>query len=97
LAAAAEKRELLRQKLFRFCQATFAEPQLTITVAGLCGGDPKHNERWWLNRVDKLMRAEHWDDTRPSRRDTAAALGYDPGPNPDADDYAFRQAAAAVK
>jgi len=97
LATATEKRELLRQKLFRFCQATFAEPQLSAAFIGLSGGDPKHNERWWLNRVDKLMRAQHWDDTKSSRRDTTAALGYDPGPNPDADDYAFRQAAVAVR
>jgi uncharacterized protein YdaU (DUF1376 family) len=97
LATAAEKRNLLMQKLVRFCKATFAEPQLTVTVIGLSGGDPKHNDRWWLNRVHKLMLAQKWDDTKPSRRDTAAALGHDPGPNPDADDYAFRQAATAAQ
>jgi hypothetical protein len=62
-ATADEKRELLRQKLGRFVKATFAEPQLTANMIGLCGGDPDHNERWWLNRLDKLMRLQNWDDT----------------------------------
>jgi uncharacterized protein YdaU (DUF1376 family) len=97
LATADEKRELLRVKLFRFCLATFAEPQLSVTVAGLSGADPKHNERWWMNRVDKLRKIQRWDDAKPSRRDATATLGQDPGPNDDAEDYAFRQAAAALR
>jgi uncharacterized protein YdaU (DUF1376 family) len=91
-ADAALSRDHLQQKLVRFSLATLAEPQLSLAVEGLSGADPSHSDRWWLNKLDKLMRAQHWDDATPSRNDARAALGYDPGPNPNADDYAFRKA-----
>jgi hypothetical protein len=51
------------QKLIRFSTATMQEPELSLAVGGLCGADPKLGEQWWLDHVDKLMRAERWDDT----------------------------------
>jgi uncharacterized protein YdaU (DUF1376 family) len=64
-AIAALKRDQLIQKLIRFTHATMAEPELTTAVTGLCGGDPdpSHDEQWWLDHLDQLMRAQHWDDT----------------------------------
>jgi len=98
LDTAEVKRNRLQQKLLRFCRDTLAEPQLSIAIGGLCGADPnpKHGDRWWLNRLDKLRKAQGWNDATPSRRKTRDALGHDPGPNPNADEYAFRQAASAL-
>jgi uncharacterized protein YdaU (DUF1376 family) len=53
----------LVQKLIRFVNATMADPERSVTVAGLCGADEKLGEQWWLDHVDKLMKAQHWDDT----------------------------------
>jgi hypothetical protein len=62
-AVAALRRDQLVQKLIRFSTATMQEPELSLAVGGLCGADPKLGEQWWLDHVDKLMRAERWDDT----------------------------------
>jgi uncharacterized protein YdaU (DUF1376 family) len=62
-ATAALRRDQLVQKLIRFSTATMQEPELSLAVGGLCGADPKLGEQWWLDHVDKLMRAERWDDT----------------------------------
>jgi hypothetical protein len=63
-AIAALRRDQLQQKLIRFSTATMQDPELSTTVGGLCGADPEHSDQWWLDHVDKLMRAKHWDDTR---------------------------------
>jgi uncharacterized protein YdaU (DUF1376 family) len=58
-----EKRNRLEQKLLRFSKATMPEAEMLIAVSGLCGADPEHSDQWWLDRIDKLMRAKRWDDT----------------------------------
>jgi hypothetical protein len=63
LALADKKRTHLETKLFQFCKERLAEPQLTNAMLGLMGSDPEHPEQWWFNKIDKLMRAEHWDNS----------------------------------
>jgi uncharacterized protein YdaU (DUF1376 family) len=65
------RRDLLISKVTRFAKDTFPEPEALIAIAGLCGGDTEHDEQWWLDHLDKLMKAERWDDTA-DRQDSAA-------------------------
>jgi len=62
-AVAALRRNQLIQKLIRFATATMQEPELSFAVGGLCGADSEHDEQWWLDHLDRLMRAQRWDDT----------------------------------
>jgi uncharacterized protein YdaU (DUF1376 family) len=61
--APSPKRDHLVQKLNRFCLATMSEPELSLSIIGLLGDDPDHDPQWWLDHLDRLMRAQHWDDT----------------------------------
>jgi uncharacterized protein YdaU (DUF1376 family) len=58
------RKELLRQKLGRFIDATMSGALRTAANAGLSGADPDHSEQWWFDKLDIQMRAQHWDDTR---------------------------------
>jgi uncharacterized protein YdaU (DUF1376 family) len=55
------KRDLLISKVTRFAAAKIADPE--VAIAGLMGDDPEHDGQWWLDHLDKLMKAQHWDDT----------------------------------
>jgi hypothetical protein len=59
----ATRKELLRQKLMRFAQATFSQDDTTNAFLGLMGEDPEHSAQWWLDALDLQMRKAKWDDT----------------------------------
>ena len=61
-ALKANKKELLRQKEYRYVDATMTGEQRSAAIAGLSGADPEHDEQWWLDAIDKKRRAEHWED-----------------------------------
>jgi hypothetical protein len=65
-----QKKELLRQKVMRFVQATQPPADRQAAFLGLMGEDPEHSAQWWLDTLDQQMRAKHWDDTE-SRENTA--------------------------
>jgi hypothetical protein len=57
------RKELLRQKLYRFADATMGPNARSAAFAGLSGADPAHTEQWWLDRLDDQMRKANWNDT----------------------------------
>lgn len=57
-----KRKELLRQKLLRFADATMHGDERKLAISGLCGGDSEHSEQWWLDRIDAQMRARNWND-----------------------------------
>jgi len=61
-ALKANKKELLRQKEYRYVDATMTGEQRSAAIAGLSGADPEHDEQWWLDAIDKKRRAENWED-----------------------------------
>jgi uncharacterized protein YdaU (DUF1376 family) len=60
----AEIKEQLRQKLIRFASAKLSGDELRQTIAGLSGADPERGDQWWLDKIDRRMRSERWDDRR---------------------------------
>jgi hypothetical protein len=57
----ARRKEMLRQKLMRFAQATKPEPEATACFLGLMGEDQQHDAQWWLDNLDRQMRAVNWN------------------------------------
>lgn len=58
------KRELWIDKLVRFAHSHLAGAALEAAMIGMAGADEAHEQKWWLDRLDKMMRAEGWDDRR---------------------------------
>jgi len=56
----AKRKEMLRHKLMRFAQATKPEPEATACFLGLMGEDQHHDAQWWLDNLDRQMRAANW-------------------------------------
>lgn len=63
-------KEQLRCKLIRYCRAKLFGEGLHRATDGLCGcdPDPAKDAQWWLDQVDRRMKAERWDDTREWKR-----------------------------
>lgn len=59
------KKQMLLQKLMRFCNATMRETDQMAATLGLMGTDPnsEHDEQWWFDTIDKRRRRARWDDT----------------------------------
>jgi hypothetical protein len=57
------RKELLRQKLMRFVQATKAPGDVSAAFLGLMGEDEHHSAQWWLDNLDMQMRGAKWSDT----------------------------------
>jgi hypothetical protein len=57
------KKELRRQKVMRFAQATLPKDEAHLAFLGLMGEDPQHSAQSWLDQLDQQMRAARWDDT----------------------------------
>jgi hypothetical protein len=64
------RKEQLRQKLFRFVNSTQSGADRSTAIAGLMGEDPGNSAQWWFDTLDQLMRAKRWDDTTEHRDDT---------------------------
>jgi hypothetical protein len=60
----ARKKELLQQKLLRYCYARFGLEEIAAAINGRCGDDPHHDRQWWFDTLDQRMRREGWDDRR---------------------------------
>ena len=61
---AEQKRQQLTQKLMRFANATMRSRDRSAAINGLMGEDQTHDAQWWLDSLDRKMRAQGWDDTR---------------------------------
>lgn len=55
-------KEQYRQKLYRFADATLLGEARRKAFLGLGGGDPEHNEQWWLDHLSAQMRDQGWND-----------------------------------
>lgn len=61
---AEQKRQQLTQKLMRFANATMRSRDRSAAINGLMGEDQTHDAQWWLDSLDRKMRATGWDDQR---------------------------------
>lgn len=59
-----QRKELLRQKIMRFVNATMHDTDRHAAHVGLMGEDQQHSAQWWLDRLDEQMRAQRWDDAQ---------------------------------
>jgi uncharacterized protein YdaU (DUF1376 family) len=57
------KKQLLLQKLMRYCHARMSSEDRAAALGGLTGLDGNRDAQWWFDFVDRKMRADKWDDT----------------------------------
>lgn len=63
----AQKKQLRREKVMRFINATYSGEEQWRRMNGMWGGDPVHDEQWWFDHCDTERIVAGWDDVRDSR------------------------------
>jgi hypothetical protein len=63
-AMKAKKKELRRQKVIRFINATRGGEDQRVRLEGMFGCDPIHDDQWWFDKCDAERLLAKWDDVR---------------------------------